>query len=72
MPGLFSTLPFQSDQVSALAEILSRSPSRRPTLKGLAPCLDPRKQTYVLSVEMDAQTKNAFDRGDPISVWRCW
>ena len=73
MTGLSALHPFSSlpqGQLS-LADALRAHPVRKSALTGLAPCLAPQKQVYELSVEMDLETKRAFDRGDTISVWRC-
>ena len=55
----------------SLADALRHSPARKPALTGLAQCLAPQKQIYVLSVEMDIETRRALDHGETISVWRC-
>ena len=55
----------------SLADALRRPPVRRSAFAGLAQCLAPQKQAYVLSVEMDIETKQALDRGETISMWRC-
>ena len=55
----------------SLAEALSNHPVRKPARRGLGQCLTPRKQAYMLPVEMDAETKLALDRGETISIWRC-
>ena len=54
-----------------LADTLRHPPVRQSALAGLAQCLAPQNQTYVLSVEMDIETKHALDRGETISMWRC-
>ena len=55
----------------SLANALRDPPVRKSALTGLAQCLAPQKQIYVLSVEMDIETKRALDHGETISVWRC-
>ena len=64
----FSSPP--QEQLS-LANALCAPPVRKSALTGLAQCLAPQKQIYVLSVEMDLETKRALERGETISVWRC-
>ena len=54
-----------------LANALRDPPVRKSALTELAQCLAPQKQIYVLSVEMDIETKRALDHGGTISVWRC-
>ena len=74
MTGLLSDLIFPSPpqrQLSLLADALRHPPVRQPALPGLAQCLAQKKQTYEMSVEMDIETKLAFDRGETISVSRC-
>ena len=82
MTGLFSTSPLQRErgQLSSLAdqprgqlslaEALCHSLVRNGDMTELAQCLAPRKQIYVLPVEMDIETKRALDHGETISVWR--
>ena len=74
MTGLLSDRIFPSPpqgQLSLLADALRRYPVRQSARTGLAQCLAPQKQTYELSVEMDLETKLAFDRGESITVRRC-
>ena len=72
--GLSALSPFSPPSQSALAKALSNYParSRKPALNGLAQCLTPQKRTYLLSVEIDIETKLALDRGETVSLWRCW
>ena len=74
MTGLLSDRIFPSPpqgQLSLLADALRRPPVRQSALTVLAQCLAPQKQTYKLSVEMDLETKLAYDRGKTITMWRC-
>ena len=73
MTGLSALHPFSSPPQGqlSLADALSDPPVHESALKGLAPCLAPQKQTYLLSVAMDTETKLALDRGETISLWRC-
>ncbi len=68
--ALTTPLPQPHGQLS-LAEAMSNYPVRKPARRGLGQCMTPRKQAYALSVEMDIETKLAFDRGETISIWRC-
>ena len=56
----------------SLADALSDPPVHESAMKNLASCLAAQKQTYLLSVAMDIETKLALDRGETISLWRCW
>ena len=73
MTGLSALRPFPpppQGQLS-LANALRDPPVRKSALTELAQCLAPQKHIYVLSVEMDIETKRALDHGETISVWRC-